>query len=600
MVEQPGRRWDSAICVGLVLAAFALYSVTLLPGIGTGDTAEFQWVAPTLSVAHATGYPLYTLLGWGWAHLPLGGSAAWKMNLFSAATAALAIGILYLTARGMGQRPMVGTSAVLTLGASLTYWSQATKAEIYALAALLQTLLMLGLLRWRAGRLPLWAVGLVLGLGLAHHRSIILMLPGVALFIVLTRRPALAEVGTALSATLGMCLLYLYIPLRAPDWQDGWDLLLDYISGSAAQHWLDIGRLLEEAHRRPFELIRAFIWPQLLPVGAILALSGAFNLLRSDRALAALLLTSYTAIFVFCSAYYAVDVEVFFIPAHLIAALLLGQGAMGLLHSLPPRLAPAISAILLALPALLVIRNLNDIRERNNEGWEREARKIMAQPFERGALIAGDAYYLEGLRYLQAVEGRHTDLTFSFSVDRQTLLNTLEEGRSAYLLRPAPELGLEQWPEGQLWRLGTRPLKVEQSAPDGLRWEAGLVLTGYTLRPGPYRPGDTVPLTLAWQAEAAPQQQYMIFVHLVGEDGRIWGQEDKMPSTEPTDRWRPGERYIDLYGPRLNLQTPPGRYNVIIGWYEYPSLRRLQRSDPSGTVQDQAVLGHIDVLPPGR
>src|SRR5213593_112847 len=81
---------DRLIALGATLVAFCLYAATLLPGIGSGDTAEFQRVAPTLDVAHPTGYPLYTLLGWLWSHLPLGGTPAWRMNLFSAVASALA------------------------------------------------------------------------------------------------------------------------------------------------------------------------------------------------------------------------------------------------------------------------------------------------------------------------------------------------------------------------------------------------------------------------------------------------------------------------------------------------------------------------------
>src|SRR3954468_15486541 len=98
---------DALIWLALVLSALALYAATLLPGIGSGDTAEFQRVAPSLGVAHPTGYPLYTMLGWLWSQLPLGGTPAWRMNLFSAATAALAVGTLFLAARALGQSRLV-------------------------------------------------------------------------------------------------------------------------------------------------------------------------------------------------------------------------------------------------------------------------------------------------------------------------------------------------------------------------------------------------------------------------------------------------------------------------------------------------------------
>src|SRR5262247_3491914 len=139
--DGPTRRRDTLLCLALTLLALALYVATLLPGIGSGDTAEFQRVAPTLDVAHPTGYPLYTILGWLWSHLPLGGTPAWRMNLFSALTAALAVGAVYLAGRELGQPPLVASAAALALATSQTFWSQATIAEVYAPAALIMALL---------------------------------------------------------------------------------------------------------------------------------------------------------------------------------------------------------------------------------------------------------------------------------------------------------------------------------------------------------------------------------------------------------------------------------------------------------------------------
>src|SRR5262249_5436775 len=149
--------------------AFVLYVATLLPGLGIGDTAELQRVVTRLELAHPTGYPLYTMLGWLWTHLPLGSTPAWRLNLFSAVAGAAAIGVLYCAARELGQRRAIAAAVALALATSLTFWSQATIAEVYGLAVLLQALLILALVRWHAGHWPFWVVGLVLGIGLAHH-----------------------------------------------------------------------------------------------------------------------------------------------------------------------------------------------------------------------------------------------------------------------------------------------------------------------------------------------------------------------------------------------------------------------------------------------
>lgn len=590
---------DGVLCLGMILITLLLYTATLLPGIGIGDTAEFQRIAPTLGVAHPTGYPLYTLLGWLWSNLPLGATAAWRMNLFSAVMAALATGILYLTARMLEQRRVVAAAAVLTLATSLTFWSQATIAEVYSLAMLLQALLFLALLHWRADRMPFWVIGLLVGLGLAHHRMIVLLFPGMLLFLALTRWPRPAEMGRALVALSGACLLYLYLPLRAPPWEDPWHLLWQYATGAGmAANWLDPARLWDEGLQRPFELARQFIWPQLLPVGTLLALVGAVALAGRDRAAALLLLTSYAVVLIFCSAYYVIDVDAFLLPAHLIAALLLGEGAMLLLRRLPRRLDNAAGYLLLLLPLLLLGRNLGSIRAANSAAPEQAARSIMAQPLDTPALIVDERNSIERLRYLQDIEGQQPEVALRSNQDRAAILAALADGQTVYLLEPAPALGLSQWPEGQLWQVGAQPLTTAQVPASSLRWANGIKLIGFTLPPGPYHPGETVPLTLEWEAESNPPQIYILFVHLVGPQGTLWGQQDRAPLPVPTNQWLPGDHYVDLYGPQLHPDAPPGRYDVVLGWYHHQTLERLLVRSNGTTTEaiDTLTLGTIEVV----
>jgi hypothetical protein len=616
---------DAAPFLAVGLVALALYLATLLPGIGSGDTAEFQRVAPTLGVAHPTGYPLYTMLGWLWSLLPLGGTPAWRMNLFSASTAALAVGTLFLAARALGQSRAIAAAAALALATSLTFWSQATIAEVYALAALLQALLLLALLRWRQGRWPFWVAGLALGLGLAHHRTIILMIPGALVFWGLEaggwglardqRLPASSlrsQASRAILASLSGCLLYLYLPLRAPQWIDSPRAFVQYVAGSSALSvWLATDAPWRVAWEHAAELAQRLIWPQFFPIGALLAVLGLVRLVRRDRAAAALLAIGYALVLLFCTLFFVQDVEVFMISAHLIAALLLGEGATFVLEGLKVRrlerfnlstfqhsnLQLAGGLTLLLLPILLGARNLAPIRAANTGATEAITRATLAQPLPNNALLIVDWEAVEGLRYLQAIEGLRPDVEvrpLNADVAGQDAASALAAGRAVYLLRPRPELGLTQSPEGRLWRVGTTPAALRIDTPTDQRWQDGITLRGFSLPRGPYQPGDSVPVILEWRAQdTAPRQRYTLFVHVVGDDGAVRGQQDREPSGAPTDQWQPNQRMTDVYGPALSLETPPGRYRVVIGWYSYPSLIRLPRADVS---DDTSTLGEIEVL----
>jgi hypothetical protein len=591
------QRGDILAGLGVLLCALALYIATLLPGLGIGDTAEFQRVVPLLELAHPTGYPLYTLTGWLWTHLLPGGSAAWRLNLFSAVAGAAAIAVLYHCARALGQPRVVAAAAALALATAPTFWSQATIAEVYALAALLQALLVLALLRWRAQRWPFWAIGLALGLGLAHHRTIVLMLPGALLFIALSRRPRPAELGQALAVTLGCCLLYLYVPLHAPAWLNRWEVLRDYLSaGSVAADWLSFRQLQADGLARPLDLLRRVIWPELGVLGTLLGLLGALWLPWRDRAAGALLLASYATTLCFCSAYYVPDIQVFLIPLHLIAALLLGVGTTQLVERLPRRAVSAAGALLLALPALLLYHNLPAIRAANTLAPEQSARAQLARLSRQPALVVGDWRAIEGMRYLQAVEGQRLDIEFAMVPSRDYLLAAIAHGRRVYLMAPVAELGLAQSPEGGLWRVSAEPLRAD--SPTDQRWADGIRLAAYTIPRHRFRPGDPVPITLEWQAYRPPHQSYVLFIHLVGPDGVIRGQRDRIPSGASTADWSSGGRYLDLFDPVLSPDTPAGRYYITMGWYEYPSLHRLPLASQGGTAaRDFVTLGEIDVVP---
>ena len=93
---------------------------------------------------------------------------------------------------------------------------------------------------------PLWVAGLALGFGLAHHRTIILMIPGALAFwgleargwgLVGRRLPASSlksQASRAVVAALAGCLLYAYLPLRAPQWIDSPRAFAEYVAGSSA------------------------------------------------------------------------------------------------------------------------------------------------------------------------------------------------------------------------------------------------------------------------------------------------------------------------------------------------------------------------------
>jgi hypothetical protein len=88
-----------------------------------------------------------------------------------------------------------------------------------------------------------------------------------------------------------------------------------------------------------------------------------------------------------------------------------------------------------------------------------------------------------------------------------------------------------------------------------------------------------------------------VFVHIADPNGAIYGQQDREPAP-PTDQWQPGDQHLDLYGPVIKPNTPPGRYRVLVGWYDFTSMNRVPLAVESSTsaATDFAVLGEIEVV----
>ncbi len=210
------------------LISFAVYAWSAAPNVTLLDSGEFIVAAQHFGVPHPTGYPLWTLLAWLFQLLPLG-NAAWEINLFSGVCGALAVAMaagiltnLLLWFLGEDLKgtlrfipPIVGVAFSLMLAFSVSMWSQAVIAEVYALHALLVAVYLALLYGWVRNpshdKLMLGAF-FTLALCFSNHHLTLTLAPLPFLLILLLRRRALpdwifASTLTGLLAYLGFAIL---------------------------------------------------------------------------------------------------------------------------------------------------------------------------------------------------------------------------------------------------------------------------------------------------------------------------------------------------------------------------------------------------------
>jgi hypothetical protein len=112
--------------------------------------------------------------------------------------------------------------------------------------------------------------------------------------------------------------------------------------------------------------------------------------------------------------------------------------------------------------------------------------------------------------------------------------------------------------------------------------------------------GDTLHLTLWWQALASPRDSATVFIHLIDGGGKPVAGWDYTPlgGSAPTylwfPKWLPGQTFIDPYRLTIPHGLPPGEYQLEVGMYGMTSQRRFPVVDLSGSLAgDRVILGPV-------
>jgi len=387
------NRTDRQITALLFALALGLYLRTMAPGLLAGDAGEFQFAAWRLGLAHATGYPLYLLLGWLWQHAlaPFAISPATALNAMSAFFGALSISTFYIVMSNWVDGPLILRRAIAAFSALLltvnpTFWSQSLIAEVYTLHILLLLLLFWAMQCLQrasentkvvpVGRLLCFAF--LLGIALTHHGMTLWVLPSLLIYLTYLTRSWQDKsrlwwsIPTALMVAMLPLTLYLYIPLRSGSesspwyhqklgdstltlYENTWSSFVNFITGRSIsvgfygfeQVWENLAQawLLWQLH---------FQW-----IGLALIVLGLSFLVRQRNWSLLILTLLYAILQQIFNLFYAIDdILVYYIPLYLMGAIWAGFGV----HSL------ALSAWRLGNDAS---NKINDSTDEENAGADR-------------------------------------------------------------------------------------------------------------------------------------------------------------------------------------------------------------------------------------
>jgi hypothetical protein len=106
------------------------------------------------------------------------------------------------------------------------------------------------------------------------------------------------------------------------------------------------------------------------------------------------------------------------------------------------------------------------------------------------------------------------------------------------------------------------------------------------------KPGDSLHLTLYWQALAPMDISYTVFTHLLDGNNVIWGQHDSMPGggSLPTTGWVVDQVIEDQYLITVQPDAPIGEYHIEVGMYDAATGQRLEVLSADGEGLGDRVL----------
>jgi len=582
------RRWPALLGAAALAVSPVFWSQSVIAEVYTLNTA---FVAALLWLALR------------WARQPL-----WPVSPFS---------LLWALPRGRGMLFLPGEGLWLRL-------PPAVRRFAHRLLALYRHFFPAVPARRRLRLNPLlYLLAALYGLSLTHHRTVLLLAPALLLFALLAERRAFSraallgpeqpnrprwlQILSRPAMLLTVCfllplLLYLYLPLRGPigsldgAYTHSWRGFWQWVTASGYGVFLSDNPLARDLEA-PF--YGGLFWQQFGPVGLALALVGLIGLGRKPRALA-LTGLSFALYLLFALLYRVPDVELFFIPAFLLAALWIAVGldyAADLLRIRGPSLALrrflASCSLLLALsavvqPLTIAVRHYPDLDLSRRWIVHDYGRYLLAQelPYGRSTII-GLGGEITLLRYFQETTGQRADVE-TIQADeeaarRQAVEAALARGRAVYLTRPLPGLTGEHTLDAvtglvdvggsleALIRVDDPSDELPTSArPVGQSPVRGLRLLGYDLHEHRGHWQAWARLRLWWRTPKGLGERFKVSARLQEIGGRVIGAVDAEPvgGAYPTDAWRPGEIVADACEIPLPSGTPPGDYIPLLVIYD--------------------------------
>jgi 4-amino-4-deoxy-L-arabinose transferase-like glycosyltransferase len=125
-------------------------------------------------------------------------------------------------------------------------------------------------------------------------------------------------------------------------------------------------------------------------------------------------------------------------------------------------------------------------------------------------------------------------------------------------------------------------------------------LLGITLDRTSVASGTTLAVRACWEALTPMDEDWTVFIHLVGRDDARIAERYTYPGLGrfPTSLWPVGRAFCDVYRVSVEDWAPvPGIYDLVLGLYDASTGERLVARDAAGSELDLYILARVRVAP---
>jgi len=448
---------------------FIIFLITLAPTVIQIDAGELAAVQTKLGIAHPTGYPLFTILGYLFLLIPLPFTKILMANLVAATWCSLAVFFFYKTAalvmnnqsnfkpsiekakakkskeikkeksqpektETQGFKLLIAIiSAGFVLALSKTFWFQSTSVEVYSLHLFLISLIIFFLLKAylkEGNDLKVWLIfAAVLALGFTNHMTTLLILPSTTyLYFVKNKfnKKSFKKIGLMLTIFFPILILvYSYLPIRAGqnpviNWGNPIDMesILRHISGKQYQVWLFSSM---DAAKKQFVYFFNNLPTEFATVSLLFVIIGIFvSFLRAKRFFVFNIIT-FLSCLLYSINYDIIDIDAYFLLAYISLAFFAVFGILRLLewfqqHKMTLALS---SGIIFLFCAVQFYINYDKVNQGSVYVFE-DYSKALINSTEKNSIIFSYQwdFFISESYYFRNVEGFRTDVTI---IDKELL-----------------------------------------------------------------------------------------------------------------------------------------------------------------------------------